>query len=666
MVQNGSSVGERFDEKAARAILARRQPVSGSVQVIAGRPMFVASDGARSALVYRHQESAASYEYFGRAGVHFQYCPARPEETMDGNYDFAHLEREILECLSADPGAYVFVDMPVNPPREWQLTHLDDVWTAEDGRKWIARGEHPHRRGMTLEAGENFLASFGSPAFLEYGARKVRALADFLRTHEVGKVVIGFQIWGGNDGTFWPGCIHFNDAFPSLQDWQLDHSEGDRKGFQAWLRERYGANVAALRAAWGDSSVSFDTASVCSEADRVSEKPFFRLRGREQRVVDSQRWFSVGRVRMLKYWDKTFKDAIGKPVISMVWQSGDASCEAGQNYYAVSEMMEGPDRLDSASACSAYGEWREVGGIGYSAIAWGSHKLRGTVPVRELDNRPRPPQEFRAAIIRDIGAVASRGMAAWFYEMGDWYTPRPELYQTIAESNRVMEWAHRPDAPASVDEMAVFVDEEAGTRASKNRQVLFRYHHSGQRAALNTSGVPYDVYFLDDIRNPRLPEYKVYLFLSAFTLNNGQLAAIQRRCCGKTTIFLGHPGIGSPDFDDPAQPAGALARVEDATVILLASPESSLGLTAEFLNGTARRAGITQMGTPGQVTHVGSGVAVCHRIRPGSATVTFREPVDLIDPSDGTTLLTQGVSEWNPQCEVNETAVVFYRAAARQ
>jgi hypothetical protein len=52
------------------------------------------------------------------------------------------------------------------------------------------------------------------------------------------------------------------------------------------------------------------------------------------------------------------------------------------------------------------------------------------------------------------------------------------------------------------------------------------------------------------------------------------------------------------------------------------------------------------------------------RIQPGPATVTFEEPVDLIDPEDGEMVLTRGVMQWEPQCEVNDTAVVFYRLAA--
>jgi len=678
-----SGVGKPFDEAAARAILAKRDPVSGTVEMVGGRPMFVTSDGARSTVIYKHL-GAASHKEFGEAGIHLQYCMV-PDAGAAGSYDLLALERNILRCLWEDPRAYVIVELNCDPMPQWGAEHLDAVWTAEDGQPWLyVPTKWTYRKGTVPEPGENFRhdspsaplmppekvesfqGSFGSPTYLDYMAERVRALGDFLRTHEVGKVVVGFHFWGGSDGEFWP-IIWYHLTKPTLEDWQLDHSKGSIEGFRQWLREVYSDDVSALRHAWGDSSVTFETADLCSEGDRVSNQPFFRGEGKAQHVVDSQKWFSVSRNRMLKCWSKEFKKAIGKPVFALAWSS-DALYGLNLGHCAVSELLEDPDRLESTSSTSAYGETRAPGGPGRTFLCWGAYRLRGAVAVRELDNRPRPAKEFRAQIIRDIGEVASRGMGVWFYEMESPFRPHPELWPTFAEANRIMEWAFRDGAPSPVAEMAVFVDEEAGHRASKNHQDILMAYTMGQRDALTTSGVPYDIYYLDDIRNPKLPDYKVYLFLSTFTLNKAQVEAIKQRCGkpGKAIAFLGPVGIGSPDYDDPAALPRELRSIEGATTMLLAAPEEGGGLTAQLVHDWAKLAGINAMGTPGQVTHIGSGVAVCHRLQEGPAKVTFGEPVDLIDPKDGTTLLAQGVTEWEPQCEINDTAVVFYRPVGKQ
>ena len=664
----GSAASDRpYDENEVRKILAARAPVSGSVQVINGRPVLVASDGARSVVTYKHLLDNPSHTVFAQAGIHFQFALARDEERGSG-YDFSYLEHAILKCLWEDPQAYVIVEMCFDPTREWAQSHLDSVWTADDGKPYVIQLSSwwagPYRKGSDLRQGEILQGSFGAPDYLEWGANKARALGDFLRTHDVGKVVVGFCFWGGNDGEFWP-VIWYHFATPTLKDWQLDHSKGSTQGFRQWLREVYHDSVPALREAWDDPSVTFENAELCSEADRVSDQPFFRGKGKAQHVVDSQRWGSVSRNLMLQHWSRAFKTAIGKPAFAMTWSS-DALYGLNLGHYAISDLLEGPNRLETTSSTSAYGETREAGGIGRTFLCWGAYRLRGALAVRELDNRPRPAKDFRAQIIRDIGAVAAEDMGVWFYEMGDWYRPRPELWPTLAEANRILEWARREDVPHRPAEMAVFVDEEAGHRAAKNHQEILSAHTMGQQDALNTSGVPYDVYYLDDIRNSETPDYKVYLFLSAFTLNRAQVDAIRCRCAqgGKMLVFLGPVGIGSADYDNPHDLVRELANIPGATVMLLQLHDEAGGLTADFIQGVAKMAGIRTMGTAGQVTHIGNGVAVVHRIQSGPATVVFGSPVDLIDPKDGTTILANAVTEWQPQCELKDTAVVFYRPAA--
>jgi hypothetical protein len=273
--------------------------------------------------------------------------------------------------------------------------------------------------------------------------------------------------------------------------------------------------------------------------------------------------------------------------------------------------------------------------------------------------------------------------------------------------------------------MAVFVDEEAGWRVSMDGFDLTFSAANPQREALNLSGVPYDLYLLDDVGHPNLPDYRVYVFLSSFTLSREQQGAIDRRCRrpGKYVVFLGAPGLARGDPADaareatsitgircelltpgtrlasfpvgegedpiarglagalisdgtadgralaPTDPAAAvfgrfvaggkpshvIRRTDRGAVILMAG-----GLTPELVHNVAREAGIATLGTPGQVTYVGSGVAVCHRVQPGEAIVRFASPVDLLAP-DGKTVLARGVSVWEPQVDLLETDAVFYR-----
>ena len=65
-----------------------------------------------------------------------------------------------------------------------------------------------------------------------------------------------------------------------------DYSEPARRYFGAWLRERYGA-VEALREAWQDDSVTFDTVQIPSLAERdASQDGYFKDPLAERASID--------------------------------------------------------------------------------------------------------------------------------------------------------------------------------------------------------------------------------------------------------------------------------------------------------------------------------------------------------------------------------------------
>jgi hypothetical protein len=328
--------------------------------------------------------------------------------------------------------------------------------------------------------------------------------------------------------------------------------------------------------------------------------------------------------------------------------------------------------MDSATAVQEYCDWRQIGGTDGTNACWGSYRLRDNVQICEIDYRTyrsyvggqRGMEElgaadtaagFQAQIRRDIGAAATRGMGAWYYDMsGGWYDD-PELWSVVEESKRIMEWAHRHDAPSTVAQIVVFIDEAAGWRASPRTFGTLMTATNAQRRALNLSGVPYDLYLLDDISHPQLPDYGVYVFLTAFTLNRQHVEAIESRCGpGKVIVLPGPTGTASPDFPDAA---ALMRRLTALAGVRVVGP-----LTPHLLHTIASEAGIGTLGTPGQVIYTGSGVTVCHHVRSGPAEVQFGQPVDILD-LDGQTVLARGVRRWEFRGAWGETAVVLYRPA---
>jgi hypothetical protein len=107
-------------------------------------------------------------------------------------------------------------------------------------------------------------------------------------------------------------------------------------------------------------------------------------------------------------------------------------------------------------------------------------------------------------------------------------------------------------APAS--EVAVFLDDESFLYESirNNIDVPLIWH---QRVInLNRFGAPHDLYLLNDLLEGNLPDYKLYIFLNPFHLNNRRRKALKDIICrdNKVSLWLYAAGYINADHPDAA------------------------------------------------------------------------------------------------------------------
>lgn len=111
------------------------------------------------------------------------------------------------------------------------------------------------------------------------------------------------------------------------------------------------------------------------------------------------------------------------------------------------------------------------------------------------------------------------------------------------------------------------------------------------------------------------------------------------------------------EFVGSGKPSHVIERSPKGNLIYIAPPG---GFTPELLRNIAAEAGVRTLGTPGQATYLGCGVATVHRITPGETRVQFAAPVDLVDPLTGQ-VQARRVTEWTPEAELHETGMTWYR-----
>ena len=221
-------------------------------------------------------------------------------------------------------------------------------------------------------------------------------------------------------------------------------------------------------------------------------------------------------------------------------------------------------KVDFVAAPPAYHKQREPGRAGRSQTFFqASYRLHNVVYFEESDfrtflsepsfapspqTRRRPLDESLAIVRRSIGKSLCGGWESWWFMLGGNATfSAPEIMESIrigaAEASSTLESSKWKPA-----EVAVFTSADEYVTASRgathaSHMTLSAYVHV-HRELLPFCGVPMDSYELADMHNPRVPDYKVYIFPNLFTLSaemRERVKSVVRRP-GKTAIWFCAPG----------------------------------------------------------------------------------------------------------------------------
>ena len=219
-------------------------------------------------------------------------------------------------------------------------------------------------------------------------------------------------------------------------------------------------------------------------------------------------------------------------------------------------------KFDFCAAPPHYHTIREVGGTGRSqSYVQGSYRLHGCVYFEETDfrtflsdanrsfpyvTRRRPLNEALALMQRSIGKCLAGGWEHWWFLLGGNKSySHPQMLETVKrgvelgrETLTSGKWK-----PADV---AVFTSfDEYATSAGAHVQNLRHDLKVNLHAELlPRCGVTFDSYVLEDIADPRLPDYKIYFFPNAITVKPELRKKIKEsvRRAGKTAIWAFAPG----------------------------------------------------------------------------------------------------------------------------
>jgi len=400
----------------------------------------------------------------------------------------------------------------------------------------------------------------------------------------------------------------------------FDQCELMQKTFRDWVSNKY-STEAALRKAWRDDEITFDSIRVPLESEwqqeiarnpkivreivaaedietrSIKQEIFHWIEGDQLRkirdYVDLQRelyidWYKTlfrGYKKLREDREVFFGIDMGKQTM-LGWQHNMAFYGIGPGATFVNQI--------SASGAIDIGELLDEPGldfivtpadytdrtVGYGWESEGigdSMRLRNKVVLVENDSRTfkegtqqhtlgafKNTEEMKAGLLRNFAWALSRGQMEYWMTIGADFFHDPIVHEKGIGFIRplVDKSVYYPHIETE-HAIAMIIDDtsplyENGTTGYQNLAVVWQ-----RVLGLSHCGIPYRIYLFSDLSRDNMPDYKCYLFPNLFMLNDERMQLLKKKvlCKGRTAIF--GPSTGITDGNKlSADRAGKLLGVD--------------------------------------------------------------------------------------------------------
>ena len=466
------------------------------------------------------------------AGIRiFSVLAHLPWKARGGERRYGPLDTALDFIAENAPDAYVLPRLIFSPPSSWERAHPDEMTRYEGG-----------------ETGDVSLAS--RPFWEGEADEALRAAVEYVAQ-------------GRHAGRVWGFYLEHGEWFHE-KGRGFDYSDANTRGFQTWLKTRYRGSQVALRAAWYDGAVTFDTAAIPPALPPAAPGASLFLSTREQRYADFHEYSSDIIAQVITRLGKAVKEASGgRSAVAVSYGYTLELTRAGSGHLALAQVLASPD-IDILTGPVSY-SGRTTGGSAPLPAPVDSVILAGKLWVSEDDTKthlagPDAPDNFNpkiptlegtiAAHARNFGAALARGAGiSWMDLWGQGWLDDRALWQNISRLRQIAEGIarRRQDesiAPAPQPDVAVIVDERSYFDV-RTDETLLNQLVANQRDTLLRSGARVGFYLLSDLLKPNFPAGpRLLLFLNAFNLPDSFRTTLRERYQddGRTLAWVYAPG----------------------------------------------------------------------------------------------------------------------------
>lgn len=511
-------------------------------------------------------------------------------------------DKEARMLLEAVPDAYIVARFGLHPPVSWVEENPDECVLYSDGK--------PRASHLFTESYEADYPRFYSLCSQKWREDAGRALTEtwkeILQLPYADRIIGCFPTAGNTSEWHYgkPGMVDVaNEAC-------IGYCKAFRREFSSYLRDLYGTDE-ALQKAWKMPDITIDNPPLPKY-----EEHYF---GRE---VDGDA--AVPRQRMLSWVPVppsynngthigSFTDMDKVPWMYHFLRAWHLGVARSQIHFARLIKQMTPDRItifcygaqgacDHSRGCTIGGtrlilesdcidilenpavyENRNPGGFVAQRVVQDSFSLHGKVYLCQDDVRTLAENRYFRnkyqvydmtdtlnVIKREFGRSLCDDMHQWWFDqlIGGRRFRYPEVYELLAEQQRITDEAYSLDRTKKSEIALIFSEESFNAVSFETSRSLVEMLRNYEIARI---GAPVDQYYHNDMANPEMPSYKMYIFVNTLVLTAKDREVIKAKLKkdGAVAVWLYAPGFADP----AAEQKMSLSHMEELTGMKMAMDE---------------------------------------------------------------------------------------------
>ena len=557
---------------ALREQLAKEPPLRAGIRYKEGRGYFTLNDKDVEPILY-HAANCYSVDNpifrqqirdFAEGGTHLYGISFLLKYlwNSDDSVTTALIQETLEDFLELDPNAYFTIGFNFEiHPAWWVEANPDECISYEKGPSDPKEG--------------NVFKLFRAPSYASLKWRReignaIGRLVAALEKTELSRRIFSYRIDCG---------IYTEWHYYGMHN-MPDNSRPMTEAFRQWLIRHY-PDDASLQKAWGKEDVTRETAITPPQEQRASY-------GIGQLRDDIHDRWTLDYLACMRevIRDCTFdlcrvpKEQTGNRVLVGQY----AGYFFGMNFPAEGWHLANDEVLDSPYvdfqiAPFCYGKpHREIGGYGQLRPLTSTYPLRNKLCILEADTRTHlepnhgltfceNDAESIGLLARDMAHALANGCGVWYYDFGKlWYTSdglRKFLHELNAFRNL------EGDLRSAAEVAVVFDYDNVPYFAVEQVPTMPQWQISQELPMqLGKCGTMFDVLSFEDLSNPLVRDYKVYIFPALYHVTQEQAAVLEGlKKNGKSILWGYAPGFLTPEKGHD------IASVEQLTGIRVALAE---------------------------------------------------------------------------------------------